>query len=327
MDVDLVYMWVDGRDPVWNAKRGMWMERYGMTVSRTDVETGDCRYIDHDELKYSLRSVERFAPWIRRIYIVTDNQVPGWLDTSHPKIRMVFHSEIMPSDALPCFNSSAIEFCIHNIEDLSEHFLLANDDCFFRRSVSESFFFGADGFPIVRFRPAFGKRHIGTSSYYSTQLNVQSLVRRTLGLNIRYAPHHNIDSYCRSDVAACIDFYRNYGIDATIRRKFRTDEDLQRTLLHYWAVAKHRAHVRHVGRYDNRELSFGVILRDALHGRYHSDSRCVSVRYRDYDAFFRKYDPALFCINDESAAMPEDYMRVKNLYETLFPLPSSFEKK
>ena len=59
---------------------------------------------DHDELLYSLRSVEQYAPWFRRIYIVTDGQVPVWLNLSHPKIRLVTHSEIFENVAdLPTF--------------------------------------------------------------------------------------------------------------------------------------------------------------------------------------------------------------------------------
>jgi len=38
------------------------------------------RYRDSDELRYSIRSLVKNAPWIRRIYIVTDNQIPNWLN-------------------------------------------------------------------------------------------------------------------------------------------------------------------------------------------------------------------------------------------------------
>ena len=70
---------------------------------------GECRYVENDELRYSLRSVEKFAPWIRRVYIVTDDQTPAWLDTSNPRIRVVSHREIMPAEILPVFNSCTIE--------------------------------------------------------------------------------------------------------------------------------------------------------------------------------------------------------------------------
>ena len=93
-EVDLVYLWVDGNDPEWRARRN------ALTGRAESLEGEDCRgrYADNDELRYSLRSVERYAPWIRRIFIVTDRQVPRWLDTGNPKIRVVDHSEILPEE-------------------------------------------------------------------------------------------------------------------------------------------------------------------------------------------------------------------------------------
>ena len=322
----MVYLWVNGRDRQWSAKRDYWLQRYGMKSGPGAEETGDSRYIEHDELKYSLRSVELYAPWIRRIYIVTDNQTPDWLDTSHPKIRMVSHSEIMPADALPCFNSNAIEYCVQNIAGLSEYYLLANDDTYFCRAVSESFFFLGDGRPIVRFRHKYSKHHLGTSSHYRRVLNASQLIRKTLGRKIEKAPHHNIDAYRKSDVLRCIERYRD-SIDKVVYSKFRTEEGPQRILLSYYAVVMGTAQAKRVGRFGSKTIPWYRQLRDALHGRYHADSRCVSVKYPDYGAVFRKYDPALFCINDDTAATPEERLRAHLLLERLFPAASSFEKK
>ncbi|MDE5919514.1 MAG: Stealth CR1 domain-containing protein, partial [Duncaniella sp.] len=74
-EIDMVYLWVNGNDPVWQAKRNA---AVGKPVERLAMNC-EGRYADNDELKYSLRSVEMYAPWIRRIFIVTDNQVPEWL--------------------------------------------------------------------------------------------------------------------------------------------------------------------------------------------------------------------------------------------------------
>ena len=68
MDIDLVYLWVDGNDPEWLAK-------HNACVGKMEAKSAtDCkgRYADNDELKYSLRSVEAYAPWIRNVFIVTD---------------------------------------------------------------------------------------------------------------------------------------------------------------------------------------------------------------------------------------------------------------
>ncbi|MDE7143328.1 MAG: Stealth CR1 domain-containing protein, partial [Muribaculaceae bacterium] len=85
-EIDLVYLWVDGNDPAWQAKRGSFTGNF-------DNSPTNCkgRYTDNDELKYSLRSVLMYAPWIRKVFIVTDNQTPKWIDTANPKIRIVDH--------------------------------------------------------------------------------------------------------------------------------------------------------------------------------------------------------------------------------------------
>ncbi len=146
--IDLVYLWVDGNDPEHQKSREYWQKQLGVPESESNNEH---KYADHEELRYSLRSAMINAPWIRKIFIVTNGQIPKWLDLSKTdKIEIITHNQIMPQDALPTFNSCAIEFCIHNIPDLSEHFLLANDDCFFNRPVSPDFFFEKDGKPIVR---------------------------------------------------------------------------------------------------------------------------------------------------------------------------------
>ena len=86
MDIDLVHLWVNGNDPKWQAKRDACI---GRPTERQENCKG--RYADSGELKYSLRSIEKYAPWIRKIFIVTDDQTPEWLDTTNPKIRVVDH--------------------------------------------------------------------------------------------------------------------------------------------------------------------------------------------------------------------------------------------
>ena len=145
-EIDFVYLWVDGSDPVWRSKRDTFI---GVTHADSSI---DCegRYADNDELKYSLRSLEKYAPWIRNIFIVTDNQVPKWLDTSNPKIKIIDHCEILPVESRPCFNSALIEHFLWKIPGLSERFLYGNDDMFINRAVKPSDFFDNNGLPIIR---------------------------------------------------------------------------------------------------------------------------------------------------------------------------------
>jgi hypothetical protein len=128
--VDVVYTWVDGRDPIWTERRRKFI---GINSNH------DYRFKNVDELKYSVISVLKYAPWVNNIYIVVDDvQKPSFLDYSNPKIHIVKHSEIMDSEFLPTFNSMAIEANIHHIRGLSRRFLYFNDDMFLGNDVSKS---------------------------------------------------------------------------------------------------------------------------------------------------------------------------------------------
>ncbi len=72
------------------------------------------RYADYEQLRYSLRSLEKYAPWVRNVFIVTSGQIPYWLDLDNPRIKIVTHDEIFENKShLPTFSSPAIEANIH----------------------------------------------------------------------------------------------------------------------------------------------------------------------------------------------------------------------
>ena len=127
--LDVVYAWVDGAWPGYQ-------EEVARHASRP-VDSNPNRYRDNlDLLKYSLRSLEAFAPWIGRIHIVTARpQVPGWLDLKAPGIRIVHHDVIFEPRHLPAFNSFAIESCLSRIPGVSTRFLYINDDMLLGRPL------------------------------------------------------------------------------------------------------------------------------------------------------------------------------------------------
>lgn len=100
------------------------------------------RFRDNEELRFSLRSLDKYAPWVRHIYIVTDNQVPSWLDLSHPRLTVVPHTDIFPNRShLPTFSSPAIESHLHRIPGLSKQFVYFNDDVMLGAPVWPSDFY------------------------------------------------------------------------------------------------------------------------------------------------------------------------------------------
>ncbi len=310
MDIDLVYLWVDGNDPKWKAKRDACLGK------PTENDEVDCegRYADNDELKYSLRSVEKYAPWLRKIFIVTNDQVPRWLNLANPKVQIVDHTEILPQEALPAFNCIVIEHHLHRIPGLAEHFLYANDDMFFNRPVSPSTFFAEDGLPIIRLnrRPLrklelFLKEkvlHQTLTNYLKTVQNSARLVEQRYGKYYSGKTHHNIDAYLKSDFQRTREMF-DKEIGATLTNRVREDNDIQRGIYFYVALHERRGHLQYV----NQHTSF----------RFHIDNP------RHYAKFLR-YNPLLFCMNDSQYATNEDRRRSAEFLSQLFPEKSQFEK-
>lgn len=122
------------------ASDGGGLEAKGRSLERDELAAS--RFADNDELRFSLRSIERYAPWIRHIYILTNGQIPAWLNLNHPKIRVVTHAHIFPNRShLPTFSSPAIESHLHEIAGLSEHFLYFNDDVLLGKPIYPDDFF------------------------------------------------------------------------------------------------------------------------------------------------------------------------------------------
>ena len=148
--IDIVLPWVDGDDPKLNAERLSYMNE-GEEALHEDV-AGSSRYVSLGEIKYSIASINIFAPFVRKIFIVTDRQDPGLEDylskmfpQGHIPIEIVDHKVIFKDyeDYLPVFNSRAIETMVWRIPGLSEHFILMNDDFLFTgMTYPEDFFLG-----------------------------------------------------------------------------------------------------------------------------------------------------------------------------------------
>ena len=148
--IDFVVTWVDGSDREWLAQKRKYLDAASSVSSSIagGEANADCRYRDCGLLKYWFRAVEKFAPWANRVFFVTCGQKPDWLDESNPKLRLVNHEDYIPAEYLPTFHSDTIELNLHRIPDLSERFVLFNDDTFLLRpSTPDQFFHG--GLPVL----------------------------------------------------------------------------------------------------------------------------------------------------------------------------------
>jgi hypothetical protein len=147
-DIDFVVTWVDGGDPEWRERKRAAAAAEGGKASSDAVANGDGRYRDLGLLRYWFRGVERFAPWVRKVFFVTCGQKPDWLDESHPKLRLLDHRDYIPGEWLPTFHSNTIELNLHRVPELSERFVLFNDDTFLLRPRDPGDFFRR-GLPVL----------------------------------------------------------------------------------------------------------------------------------------------------------------------------------
>ena len=311
MDIDLVYLWVDGNDPKWKAKRNAFI---GETNENSSINCKG-RYANNDELKYSLRSIEMYAPWIRKIFIVTDEQIPEWLDTNNPKIKIVDIKEILPAQSLPCFNSCLIEHFLYRIPELSEHFLYGNDDMFINKPISPNTFFASDGYPIIRlYRHPFRKlrwiwreqvRKKPINNYRQQIKNATKLIEKKYGTYYSGMPHHNIDAYLKSEYKRAVEHTFKSEIRKTLTNHSRSKDDIQRIIYSYFGLAEKRGHLRYTS------------SKESLHLAIH--------REKDYKRL-KKTNPLFFCMNDSEYAQDSDRERAKAFLENHFPNKSQFEK-
>ena len=321
--IDLVYAWVDGSDPEWREKRDRYMPERPKT-GPSPQSRSESRWRDNDELLYSLRSVELYAPWVNRIFIITDGQCPKWLNVEHPKVTIIDHNEILPADALPVFSSHAIESCIYKIPGLSEHFIFGNDDTFFGAPTTPETFFKPDGSPIVRLMGArFNRRKARTGSNYMRVLfRMQKLINEMFGKMICHTPHHNFDAYRKSDFEYCVSLLPDEW-DRTAHRRFRNNKDMQRCFVSYYVLATGKGELRKVGRY-NRINTPTDWVKALMSGHYAADSRWIRLVTPDKD--FEKYNPLMFCMNDSEYTSDAERERMVNFLKMKFPNKSQFEK-
>ena len=318
---DLEYLWVHDNDPIWKKKRDSFLAE---NINKSTEVAGDARWRNNDELKYSLRSVEKFAPCINHIYIITDQQIPSWLNTKHPKISIVDHKDILPKQALPIFNSQAIESCIHKIPNLSEHFILGNDDLLFVKPTTPNIFFNEKGNAIVRMKH-FSRKKAQKGNYHRTIKRMQDLIFEKFGKMIPLAPHQSFDAYLKSDYEFCVTNYYKEKWKETAFQRFRSEDDMQRCFVSYYMIVIGHAVLRKVGRYNRIDGLWNKIKAFLTH-RYANDSRCIDLNISDYNAAMKKYNPIMICMNDNQNTTESHREKLVPFLEHLFPQPSSFEK-
>lgn len=136
--IDFVITWVDGSDKNWQKEKQHYLYKEQRIKS---VDSDNVRYRDWGTLKYLFRGIEKYAPWVNHVYLLTNGQVPDWINTNNKKLSIVFHKDFIPAEYLPTFSSHPIELNMYRIESLQDQFVLFNDDMFIIDEVKPTDFF------------------------------------------------------------------------------------------------------------------------------------------------------------------------------------------
>ncbi|CBT75670.1 hypothetical protein AARI_14570 [Glutamicibacter arilaitensis Re117] len=307
--VDAVYTWVDAEDLQWASAYQDALGASGREM--TDSSVNRARFQSHDELRYSLRSLELNLPWINKIHLVTAGQRPSWLVKEHPKLVLVDHQTIFndPESDLPTFNSHAIESQLVNIPNLAEHFLYVNDDVFFGRYLYPNAFFG----PAGQAKYSLSSSHFAQAEDPGLPVNqaavnnrnvVVERFGRTSSHKFRHVAHPQ-----RLSVHRQLHEELEESIARVAANRFRSENDLSipSSLVHQFAA------------------QMGMGYPSSTSYRYIDIGSKASVL--ELMRLSRDRGVDMFCINEVLASSDADRRSVlaREILASKFPLPSTFE--
>lgn len=325
--IDFVITWVDGNDKNWIIEKERFQEK---------KENDSNRFRDWDNLKYWFRAVEQFAPWVNRIFFVTWGHVPTWLNTNHPKLKILRHEDYIPQEYLPTFNSNVIELNLHRVKELSEQFVLFNDDFFLCKPLEKSDFF-KEGIPCEEFSEninmpkkyhnAFSHIALNNIGIVNEHFNKKEVYRKHLGkyFNWHYGLN-NVRTFLLLPWPMFAQFRDPHlpvallkstleklwkiepeAFETTSQNRFRHSTDVNQYLIRYWQLLEGNFHPRSskIGRYfeiarDNTKLLEAI----------------------------RKQKCKMICLNDVDTSIDFEKTKqeIQNAFDKILPRKSNFEK-
>lgn len=227
MLVDFVVPYVDNQDKVWRKAYLDYVNKRNL-FARVENISG-LRYKDIGLIKYQLKLVEKFMPFINKIYLLVSNieQVPS--DINKDKVVVVLHKDFIPREYLPTFNSTTIEMFLWNIPNLSEHFIYANDDMIPTKEMAITDFFENDKIKI-NFLNGTLKR-VDSNFFYqcvNSCHHIQDRLHKQYNELDFYKPMHSFTPMIKSH---CLEAYKSI-------------EDLIKP--HIWAFRTYKQHNQYI---------------------------------------------------------------------------------
>ena len=325
--IDFVILWVDGNDANWIKEKNLYDE------NKESINNNEVRYRDWELLKYWFRSVEKYCAWVNNIFFITWGHIPEWLDTTNKKIKIVKHEEFIPRDFLPTFSSDVIEMNLHRIKNLSEKFVLFNDDFFITDYVKPEFFF-KKGKPVDIFsedailpltdftKVCFNNEQILNKYFKKRQVQKKLLFKiynikygKYLLRNLLLLPWGNFSTFKNLHLPQSFNkstFEEVWKKEEDVlyekcKNKFRSDNNISQYLIRDWQLVSGNFYPS----FDNRGKYFNI-----------SDNNAEI-----YEAVnMQKYK--MICINDSYSIKQFEIVKQQliDCFENKFNLKSKFEK-
>ena len=254
-----------------------------------EKKSSDARLSNNHELKYSLRSIFKFMPWINHVFILTNppKKVPSWFNDNYKqKITILDHNDTFQEKHLPCTNSNSIETTLCNISELSEHFIYLNDDFFIGRPVPYTIFFTNDGKIIIDKQKIMNCKSMRLPNSY----NILNFELPTYCDQSRHIPLPNKKSVINNfnnTYKDYIEWIRNIKT-----RNGRGFDICKKNNLQSWCQQQHNIIAKYA--YDKGECITKTFSdNDIVFIWNHNDNE-------DKFSQIKKHPPLFFCINDKT---------------------------
>lgn len=328
--IDFVILWVDGNDEKWIKEK----EKY--QSDKKLLSASASRYRDWDNLQYWFRGVEKFAPWVNKIYFITWGHLPKWLNVNNPKIKIINHKDYLKEEDLPTFNSNAIELRMHEIEGLSELFVAFNDDTFIIDNIKPEDFF-VNGIPKDEYAEnpiiSFGTK----SQTAHASMNNMDIINRNFNKRNVYKKHffkyfnyrYGIKNFrtllllpwpafcgiqsSHLPVAYCKETFKKVWkkeseiLEKTCASRFRMYTDVSHWTMRNWQLCE--------GNFMPRSKKYG---------KYYT----ISKNNKKLLQHIVKQKTKIICINDtnDEINFEESKNEINNAFKVILPEKSTFEK-
>lgn len=333
--VDVIIPWVDGNDREWITEKLKTEEKYNIIKQANS----NIRYESWDNLQYIFRAIEKFMPWVQKVFLVTYGHLPSFLNLNNPKLRVVKHSDYIPKQYLPTFNSNVIELNYHRIEELSENFILFNDDCYPLKSIHSDYYF-REGIPCDEaVESPIVPVNVGAISNYASFVKANNILFINNHFNKREVQKKNWDKWYYEGYGELLErnrglqYWNNFvgfhdyhmpvplkkstlkyiwniegeKLDRVSYNQFRHSSDMSQCIVRYW------------------QLCTGNFIPQKSIGK----PFLITINnYKEVADFIRKQQCQMVCLTEDCT--PEEFVimrdEINRALNEVFPTKCSFEK-